>query len=88
MDIKTEIIYDQNGRHIQSKEYTYGPNTALWTLVAEEVIIYGANGLSMQWSRIEKNATTWDTTQKMLVNFDSQGPVSYTHLTLPTIYSV
>jgi hypothetical protein len=75
MDVKTVIIYDQSGKHTQTKEYFYGPNSGLWTLRAEEFVTYGVNGLSVQWCRIEKQTTTGDTIQKIYVDFDSQGNV-------------
>ena len=43
---------------------------------------------SITRQRIERNNNGWRTLSKAVRYCDWYGPVSYTHLTLPTIYSV
>ena len=55
----------------------HGPvNERLWTLVLE---------LSAQ---LAANKQQVDALRKQVASLEGQAPVSYTHLTLPTIYSV
>ena len=45
-------------------------------------------GYSDPWAGITRNKLLPNGTKEEILNVLAQGPVSYTHLTLPTIYSV
>lgn len=70
---KSDFIYDLNGIHIETQEFVRSSGANNWVLQAVESASGSSVSNVMKWTRIELNGTVWDTTQKVIVDYDSQG---------------
>ena len=92
-EVTPEVKNENDQEQIQSKETTLADEETTTTSVSESKISWGATDAKPEvYAAADVSQTTIDLTiewvNKAIGYWGSYGPVSYTHLTLPTIYSV